>query len=98
MLKWQDLELGLLLGSAGVSLALFTVTEGWRQHLESAKKEAPSLGDRLRVLKARGSLEALLRLTGRRCGKMFAFGGVVGLLMRPVVELVRGTPAGGKKD
>ncbi len=96
MWKREDFELAGLLGTAGVSLAMFTVTEGWRVHLESAGKEARGLGDRLRVLRARGSLDALLRLTGRRCGYMFAFGAVVGLLMRPVVVLIKGAQP--KKD
>jgi hypothetical protein len=97
MWKREDFELALLLGSAGVSLAMFTVTEGWRVHLESAGKEARGLGDRFRVLKARGSLDALLRVTGRRCGIMFACGAAAGMVLRPIVVLVKGTRVA-KKD
>ncbi len=95
-MKRQDLELGLLLGGAGASLALFTVTEGWRKHLESA--QAPNLLEKLRVLRDRGSLDLLLRATTRRSGIMFGAGMVAGLLMRPVAWAVRGEPSKEKQE
>lgn len=77
--------MALLLGASGVSLALFSVTEGWRRHLASVAGPGVTVVDRVRVLRERGSLALLLRVTMRRCGTLFAIGAGVGLLMRPVV-------------
>ncbi len=79
----QDVELGLILGASGANLALFTVTDAWRKHLESVTTET-TLWAKFGVLKERGSLQALSRATLRRCGYCFGVGAVIGLMMRPV--------------
>jgi hypothetical protein len=93
----QDLELGLLLGLSGANLALFTVTDAWRKHLESVTTAKTFLG-KLAVLRDRGSLRLLGRATLRRSGMCFAVGAVIGLTLRPIFYPIFGNKEGKAAD
>jgi hypothetical protein len=89
----QDLELGVVCGAFGANLALFTVTDAWRKHLESVSTHS-SLFAKLKVLKERGSYQLLMRATLRRCGICSGVGLAIGLVLRPIFYPIFGK----KKD